>query len=162
MRLESTDGALVELRPIGYRFPDAPASDEGTDWDANWLVIAGDVRTGDGRSWSFADACLTTWEAGAVAGWLRDVVGGGVRATPGRRGHDEVKVFVEPNLALSLAGQDAGAAAIRFHFALEAGPPWLADDVSRFDYVVTVTAPLADVAAAADAWERELAAYPVR
>jgi hypothetical protein len=34
-------------------------------------------------------------------------------------------VIKPPNLAFSPAGRDEGAAAVRVHLSLEAGPPWL-------------------------------------
>jgi len=80
MRLESDDGIVVELSPLRYQFG---SSSTPRDWDANWLIIAAAVRLSDGRSWSFADPCLTTWEARELASWLRGVLAG-VRRRRGR------------------------------------------------------------------------------
>lgn len=153
MRLESTDGARVELCPVSR------ASSDVGDEETDWLVVRGDVRTADGRSWSFVDACLTTWEARGLAEWLRGAAAGAVPPTSGRRGAGEVRAFAEPNLALSVAAGRAEAVTVRFHFALESGPPWLADDADRVDFAVAVSTAPADLTRAAEEWERELAPY---
>ncbi len=44
MRLQSTDGAAVELSIKSYQFG---SSNEPRDWDANWLVVAGAVALSD-------------------------------------------------------------------------------------------------------------------
>ena len=75
MKLVSVDGATVDLRPLHYQFPGTAAAGQ-YDWDANWLVVRGGVRLPDGRTWSFSDPCLTTWEARSLGDWLRGVVAG--------------------------------------------------------------------------------------
>ena len=71
MRLISSDGAAVELKPISYEFPTTTSDRGGSfDHDANWLIIEGDVQTGDGRKWSFRDPCLLTTDAQQLAEWL--------------------------------------------------------------------------------------------
>ena len=75
MRLRSSDGTQVALRPVRYQFPRVRGSRSGRDWDANWLVIHGDVH---GRTWSFKDSCLTTWDARELGAWLRGVASGAV------------------------------------------------------------------------------------
>ena len=59
VRLVSSTGALVELRPAGYQFSQAgrteaegadSTSEAYADWDANWLVIQGDVMAALGAS----------------------------------------------------------------------------------------------------------------
>ena len=69
VRIVSSTRAVVELQPVCYQFSElgstrrggTPGSNAG--WDANWLVVRGEIGTSDGRSWSFTDPCLTTWEA---------------------------------------------------------------------------------------------------
>ncbi len=82
MRLVSDGGASITLHPAAYQFEVTPASGSERDWDANWLMIQGDVRTGDGRQWAFLDPCLTTWEARRLSAWLH---GGARDGTAGRR-----------------------------------------------------------------------------
>ncbi|WP_328291249.1 hypothetical protein OG218_00510 [Kineococcus sp. NBC_00420] len=47
MQLTSTDGAVFELRPSGYEYPDFTTAGE---LDANWLMLHGRVRTAAGES----------------------------------------------------------------------------------------------------------------
>ena len=72
MDINSGDGAWVRMRPLGYQAGVVPPADpaELDGWD-DWLVIAVDVRTADGRGWSFSAPCLTTEEAHEVYRWLR-------------------------------------------------------------------------------------------
>ena len=169
MRLTSTDGTVVELRPLRYQFgpPSVSASTSASAterWDANWLVVTGEVELPDGRTWSFTDPCLTTGEARELGSWLEQVRRGTVVPTaPG--GEDEpALVFTEPELALSLAARDEGSTALRVHLSLGALPPWLqgpgAPDLHA--YVVEVTLTDDGLADAARAWDQELAAFPVR
>jgi hypothetical protein len=141
MRLESDDGIVVELSPLRYQFG---SSSTPRDWDANWLIIAAAVRLSDGRSWSFADPCLTTWEARELASWLRGVLAGEVSPAPfGGEEDERLLVFTEPNLAFSLASSDAERITLRLHLSLESRPPWLHGDTDSdlFDYFIEVSAP---------------------
>jgi hypothetical protein len=63
------------LHPAGYQFEVTPATADEEEWDANWLMICGNVRTADSRRWAFLDPCLTTWEARSLSAWLRAVAG---------------------------------------------------------------------------------------
>ncbi len=165
VRLRSHDGAFVELRPVGYEFARPAAPGPGKDWDANWLVLRGQARTPDGRSWSFEDPCLTTWEARSLLSWLRGVVSGTVPATPfDGSAEEQLLVFTEPVVSLSLAERTPDAALIRVHLSLEGKPPWLQDDdnVDIFEYFLPIDAALNEVSCAADDWEHELEAFPER
>lgn len=167
MRLTSTDGAIVDLAPVRYQYPEM-VPEESPDWDCNWLMIRGDIRLADGRSWWFEDPCLTTWDTKDIARWLRRVRRGLVRpsafageATKGLR------EFTEPNLALSLAARDRRSATIRFHFSAESLPPWLAttpeaDAGLYLAHFVEVTVSLDDLAHAIDEWTAECAQFPER
>jgi hypothetical protein len=129
------------------------------------LVITADIEMSDGRSWSFTDPCLTTWEARELASWLRGVLSGDVQPAPLGGEAERLLVFTEPNLAVSLAGRDREKATMRLHFSAESRPPWLqghrASDL--FDYYFIEVSPThAALAQAVDEWEHELAAFPVR
>ena len=39
----------LDIRPVGYQFGANPQAAPGTDWDANWLVVRGEVQTGRRR-----------------------------------------------------------------------------------------------------------------
>lgn len=162
MRLTSADGVVVELRPLRYQFSSSP---ESGDWDANWLVVAGHVELPDGRSWSFTNPCLTTWEARELGSWLRGVREGDVAPTAFFGEEDDVSlVFTEPDVAFSLAGRNVGMAAVRVHFSLGSLPPWLgeAGGPDLFEFFVVAQLTHATLADALAVWEQELAAFPVR
>jgi len=115
--------------------------------------------------WSFEDPCLTTWEGRLLGRWLHEVVAGAVAPSPSDGGKDERPVvFTEPNLALSLAAADQETVNIRVHLSHEALPPWLAhaDGTELFEFFVVVRLSRADLARAAQDWERELAVFPER
>jgi hypothetical protein len=162
MKLTSADGVVVDLRPLRYQFG---SSAEPRDWDANWLVVAGHVELTDGRSWSFTDPCLTTWEARELGSWLHGVREGTVAPTAFFGQEDDVSlVFTEPNVAFSLAGRSAGVAAVRVHLSLGSLPPWLgeAEGLDLFEFFVVAQLTHAALTDAEAAWEQELAAFPVR
>lgn len=166
MRLASTDGTVVELRPLRYEFglsSKAPAT--RGDWDANWLVVGGRVELPDGRTWSFTEPCLTTGEARELGSWLREVRVGRVAPTTPDGGEDApALVFTEPELAFGLAGRDERSASVRVHLSLGALPPWLqgAGAPEVYAYVVLTELTGAVLDDAERAWDQELAAFPVR
>jgi hypothetical protein len=45
VRLLSRDGASIDIRPIRYQFGASLQTTPGTNWDANWLVIRGEIQT---------------------------------------------------------------------------------------------------------------------
>jgi len=161
--LVGRDGSAVALTPVGYEFPAATDAD-----DAIWLVVRGDVAA-PGGSWSFSDPCLLTYEARALADWLRRAAAGEVpprlAAPPGEDAAWEPDLtFLEPNVAFSLAGVSAERARLRVHFSLESFPPWL-DKERSFDlyaYSVEIDTTRAAVLRAASEWEVEIAAFPRR
>lgn len=166
MRLVSSSRALVELRPTGYQFNDAggtaaqaAARTAGShaDWDANWLVIRGDVTAADGRSWSFTDPCLTTWEAERLSVWLD--------AVSRNAADQDAAVFTEPNISFFVDGRDGDWVRMRVRFSHESLPASLPRDVAGWqagEYFVALEVSMADLAAAARAWDGERQAFPAR
>jgi hypothetical protein len=75
VQITSQDRASIELRIRRYESPDIVGHGEW-DWDANWLQVHGTVTQPDGKTWSFDEACLTTWEAEELGTWLADVAAG--------------------------------------------------------------------------------------
>jgi hypothetical protein len=160
--LTSSDGASIDLRISGYQFPDREATGK-RDWDANWLNVRGNITQADGKSWTFEDPSMTTWEAQALGAWLQGTAAGAVSASPA--GTDEqLLAFTEPNLAFGVESRTGDQVSIRVHFSLEALPPWLQGwqrpDV--FDYFVLVDLSVVELAQAADSWARDLTVHPER
>ncbi|MFE1321405.1 hypothetical protein [Kitasatospora phosalacinea] len=151
----------VELRPLGYQFPVA----RGDEYDDNWLVIGGSVTTAEG-SWSFTDPSLLVHEARQLSAWLRAAAAGTVEPKgPEDDGWLSPDTwFVEPNLAVSLAGRDDAGTVVRVHFSLEALPPWERgeDGADVYQYFVGLRVDAAALLRAADEWDRALAAFPAR
>ncbi len=164
MRL-GTQGGTVSLLPVGYQYPALAARGEH-DWDANWLVIGGEVRTDGGHTWSFTEPCMTTWEAARLAEWLREVASGGVEpvAVDGPADDDRVLAFTEPTLAFGLVSRRGEDVALRVHLSLDPQAPAADDDnpTGLTEYVVPITVSLADLTTAARIWADELASFPAR
>lgn len=155
MRLTS-GAAFVDLRPVGYQYPSVSGG-----WDGNWLLVRGEVGLDDGRSWSFTDPCLTTWEARSLGEWLRAVAENDVPAGDVPAGGGEPFGFTEPNLALSLAARSGDRYTVRIHLSLESRPSWQAGGAVHA-YFVCLTLGGDDLLRGADDWARELAAFPPR
>jgi len=160
MRLASANGNSVTVRLDGYQYPAITGSGDN-DYDANWLMVACEVVNG-GRSWSFRDPCLLTWDAHEIAGWLRSVSDGSRRPEPISPDGDDggLLVFTEPNLAFNLHERTPNAATIRVYLSLEALPSGAEPEI--FEYFVELTMTTDAVAAALSEWEAELRQYPVR
>jgi hypothetical protein len=168
VKLVSADGASVDLRPVGYEYEQAPPADSAWEsepvWDANWLVILGQVRAADGREWTFSDPCLTTWEAERLLEWLQALGCGEVR---------KALTFTEPNLGFRVDAQDDERVRLRVHFSAESLPPGLRTADPRTadprtasrrvgGYDVLLAIGRADLAAAAQAWAEDCQAFPLR
>jgi hypothetical protein len=156
MQLQSPDGASVDLRITGGR------------WDPHgtWLQIRGHITLADGKTWSFENPCLTTWDAQELGGWLRDVAAGTVPPSPLVDGEPEgVLEFLEPNLAFSVEERTADRGRIRIHFSLESLPPWLQNRAVRpslLQYFVRLEVSAEDLIRAAESWMLELAEFSER
>jgi hypothetical protein len=111
MRLGSPDGSSVELRILGYEFPDVKAE----EYDSNWLLIEIDVTHPKGH-WVSRDPCLLTYEVARLADWLADI----------SRGKDvnAIQRFIEPNLEFRLISPNPAQRFLRIYFELECRPDW--------------------------------------
>jgi hypothetical protein len=164
VRLLSSDNVSIELSIARYQFPDLQGHGD-RDWDANWLQISGAVVLADGKTWSFEDPSLTTWEAAKLGQWLREVADGSLKPLPFGTGEaDELLWFTEPNLAFGLEERIADQVLLRVHFSLEALPPWLsgAEQPDIFDFFVVLDVPAAQVDIAAADWAVALGRFPQR
>lgn len=163
MILASTHQGRVSLAPVAYEFPAYRAVGPGLDWDANWLMIRGEVHHPDGSTWTFTDPCLTTFEARELGDWLHTVAADEV--TPQARGEDLVDVcFTEPNLAFTLLDRDETRCVLAVHFSFEALPPWRQgfDRPGIMGHAVHLSLTRDDLLRAVQEWRQELRAFPVR
>jgi hypothetical protein len=165
VRLRSSDGAEVVLWPTGYQF--GRGSMPPGNWDANWLRVRGEVRTAIGRTWSFHDPCLTTWDAVELLTWLRAAAQGKVPPTDSpAEDSDGLLGFTEPNLGFSVASVDDSHIVLRVHFSLESTPGWPdTESEANYDvyaYSVRLSMTRRELLAAVDCWQADIADYPTR
>ena len=162
MRLEALNGHYVVLAVTGYQFASGQSTSDQADWDANWLMIRGEVWDGD-QSWDFHDPCMTTWEARELASWLRGP-GNANRATVAAADREEPQLWLtEPNLMFILDGASQGITTLDIYFNAESRPPSDSnDDDEGLGHQVRLTIPQANIAAAASGWEEDLTHFPVR
>lgn len=127
-----------------YQFPDI-TDDE---WDSNWLVVAGEADL-KGKSWSFRDPCLTTFEVERLAYWLDGVAA--------REPVGSICGFTEPNLEFECVSDKS----VRISFWLEALPPWARHDSDLGDvgFYVPIDGTLSATAACL---RRMLSRFPIR
>jgi hypothetical protein len=147
MKFCGVDGQSVELRVVGYQFPDLAE----IEFDSNWLRIEGKVSHPRGQ-WSFEDPCLLTYEVSRLADWLDALAQGNSIS-------DEIG-FVEPNLSFRIV-RSATATVLRVYFELEARPGWVATPTAGLEDL-RVEFPLQelDLRQAACSLREELANYP--
>ena len=146
MQLVGRQGTRLELRLVGYQYPD----ERYDPWDSNTLLVSVRVLTPEG-SWDVVDPCLTTWEAGHLIQWLAalgarpDLLGGRLN---------------EPNVAFTARVNGAGGDQIMVEasFELELRPPWLGSG----NLTVELDVDRRQLAAAAVALRHDLAAFPQR
>ncbi|MEW1957169.1 hypothetical protein [Kineococcus sp. NPDC059986] len=164
MQLTSTDGAVFVLGLTGYQYP---GRDDPGGWDANWLVVHGEVRTSDGESWSFDDPSLTTWDAQELQRWLHAAAEGHVDPVDDAQADGTGRLaFTEPNLAFSIAAVVGHETLLRVHLSAEAvsgRPGWTRETAPEL-YAYTVPFRLHHDAlrTAAQEWDRDVEAFPPR
>lgn len=164
MRLASSDGACVELRPVRYEFGSpTPQTDGAFDFDANWVVVEGHVRTVEGTEYTFRDPCLLTDEMRRISRWLRAVAAHRVPPMPLPVDESRLLAFTEPNVAFSVSADHRNEVQIRVHLSLESGPPSLvAEGLDLYEYFVELALTSEDLADAAARWDAEVAPFPQR
>ncbi|HEY7660053.1 MAG TPA: hypothetical protein VIC58_05595 [Actinomycetota bacterium] len=154
----SSIGDELRISPLRYEFPRETSGD-----DANWIVVRGEVRLAQGRSWSFDNPCMETMDLPKVEQWLRGVADG----TVGPRGWDHyseddpihpVLDFLEPNLAFRLAERAGERCVVEVAFFLESHPERSRDE--RFHLRLDMA--IQEVERAADEWHQEREAFPPR
>ena len=164
---QALDGTRVLLRVAGYEFPhhkgrSTPAE---VDFDANWLLVQGEIQTPDDEGWQFCDPCMLTWEAKGFGLWLAQAAG---VAPPEVLVGDAEPVlswepnqigFLEPNLEWSLRERDDVLVTVDLVLSLEALPPWVD---GRGPFTIPLTLHRDDLAEAAVRWLEEVSHYPYR
>jgi len=123
MLLRSATGSRFKISPVGYEFPDSESQTDGDDTDANWIVTRGSATSSDGRIAEFLEPFLATMDARELTEWLREAAAGRIepRANPTE---DELWLFIEPTLALSVESRTKDRVSIRVHLSSVIRPSW--------------------------------------
>jgi hypothetical protein len=149
MKLASRDGHFLELRILGYEFPQL----ETEEYDSNWLIIAGNVTHSRG-SWQFTQPCLLTYEAERLASWMDALAEANLLST--------TCGFIEPNLEFR-ALFNTKRPVLQVYFNLEARPLWASSACAgKEDIWVEFPIEELDLRTATRQWRTELTAYPQR
>lgn len=153
----------VEIEVLGYQFPRVRPTASEFDWDANWLVVQGNVKLG-ARAWSFSDPCLTTVEAVELGEWLRRVANSSdEQPINGRLGDRRFCRFVEPNISVELDFVAQSVVSLVWLFAQESAPPGATDE-ERYGLGVPVPVTVSSGLLIQEAveWAESLRSFPVR
>jgi hypothetical protein len=118
VRLESRDGAWVDLRVLRRQRTEQRGRRPEEDWAADWLVVRGELRLPDELHWTFREPCLTPWEGRRLGSWLRAVADG----PPGGAAPGTTLRFAEPLLSLALDAARADRRLLRLHVTGAAAP----------------------------------------
>jgi len=150
VQLAGLEGNELELRVVGYQFPD----DDVDPWDSNWLLVSLRVVSQAG-TWEVVDPCLTTWEAKHLVRWLVNAAARDPGASP--------VTFSEPNLVVSAGPKpgDPNRVLLRAAFQLELRPPW-ARASGGSELVVELDVGRAALARAAASLLGDLVRFPQR
>jgi hypothetical protein len=114
VRLESRDGAWVDLRVLRRQRTEQRGRRPEEDWATDWLVVRGEVQLPGDLHWTFREPCLTPWEGRQLASWLRAAADGPVPGTTLR--------FAEPLLSLALDAVREDRRLLRLHVTGAAAP----------------------------------------
>jgi hypothetical protein len=151
MLLRGREGNELELRLVGYQFPD----EERDPWDSNWLLVSVRVLAPEG-SWDVVDPCLTTWEAKRLVSYLIHAAAHDPLAVP--------MTFTEPNLTVTARSRTS--APLRVHvracFSLELRPPWVRSVAGTNNLCVDLDLERDDLARAAASLLSDVIAFPQR
>jgi hypothetical protein len=150
MKLNGENKTKVELRIVGYQFPNN-VSDEH---DANWLRVFLSVTVPEG-SWETVDSCLLTWEVNSLADWLQNIA----EEKDPKNDLD----FIEPNLRCQILDSLPSVKRIRIFFELESRPRWKKADWSGMnDLWAELNASSAELLEAAKSLRDDINKFPQR
>jgi hypothetical protein len=154
VRISSTDGNALEIRVVGYQFPDA--TDLARRY--SWHMVQGSANVED-ASWHFRWQALTCDESPRIGSWLRSLATEVGTEADLHAGAPRRLGFTEPNLAFVGLDLQPHRLLLRVELDLEfhrdrahwrAGQPYLLDlDVSGEQLLE-----------AAQQWDEAIAIYP--
>lgn len=152
MKLSGREGNELEMRLVGYEFPE----NDTDPWDSNWLLVSVRVVTPQG-TWDVVDPCLTTWEAKHLVRWLVNAAA-----------HDPAAAtveFTEPNLSVTARAKPRAPKRVLMKacFEFELRPPWPGStDGGAGPLCVELDVERSEVARAAASLLGDLIRFPAR
>jgi hypothetical protein len=158
VQLWGVAGYGVDMRVVGYQFPDADDPAER----CSWHMVEGTATCAEG-SWSWRYPALTCDESPRLSAWLRSVADAGESEPAGAGGTVRpmaTLTFLEPNLSLTLVGCSPGAVLIDIGLDLEAAPPWQPRRAAGNPFRVRCDVAREHLLRAAEDWDAEIAPYP--
>jgi hypothetical protein len=147
--IESTNHhSILLLRVVRYEYPEHTQTNKQNcqfDWDANWLVLLGEITNQTGMTLSFTKSCLTTLEAIKLGHWLQhaDQFSGYTRLQ-----------FTEPYLQFSATHRGSLVTlSVKFQSGTQYGVNSISTDISI---------DVKDLVRAGKQWLAELECFPLR
>jgi hypothetical protein len=148
VRLESRDGAWVDLTVLRRQRTELRGRRPEDDWAADWLVVRGEVALPGELRWTFREPCLTPWEGRRLVSWLRAVAEG----PPGGAAPGATLRFTEPLVSLALDDARADRRLLRLHVTGAAAP----QPARPLGGGVVLDVAVTDLRRAAAAWSADL------
>ncbi|MDI6105506.1 hypothetical protein QLQ12_43685 [Actinoplanes sp. NEAU-A12] len=157
VRLIDAAGYGVDLRVVGYQFPDA----EDLSLRHSWHVVEGTATSPEG-SWRFRYPALTCDDSVYVARWLRRTAGQGLppAGTDAAPGVPPILSFTEPNLSMTLVEHSATQVVLDIGLDVEFSPPWAHRPRAGGPFTIRCSFGYEQLERAAAEWEHEIALYP--
>jgi hypothetical protein len=150
MLIKCIDNQIVEMKIIGYEFPDLKYADDNND--RNWLKIYLNVKANIGN-WSNIDSALMTVEVEQLIRWFSEL-------SDNKEPESNLNYFLEPNISFDLLNKfNDNIKLIRITFDQEFLPKNSNDDD---DYFVDFEADNVELKRLAEDLKTELEKYPYR
>jgi hypothetical protein len=158
---DATSSSFLRLEPFSYQFSHVA----GDSFDDNWLVIKGTAQA-SGEKWNFQDPALLVDEAHRLGAWLRKSASGSAKPLEADADGRTWPEFpnIEPNIRYGLVEWSPDSVTVRFFLWLESAPPssWSVGTRINMDFYFDLTTTPQLLFDAADAWEAQLARFPMR
>jgi hypothetical protein len=152
MRLFDSAGHGVDLRVVGYQFPEPE-----DPMHFSWHMIEGTAVSPQG-TWTFRAAGLGCDESPRLSAWLRAAAD----FTPADQSASRLEspFFKEPNVKFALGGCTGETIVLEIGFDMKFAPPWRPQRYTGDAFVIAVESTREQVRLAARDWDVEIATYP--
>ncbi|MDR0443872.1 MAG: hypothetical protein LBH44_10740 [Treponema sp.] len=146
MKFDCINNQFVELKIIGYQFPEI-LDDE---WDSNWLNVYINVKSIK-KYWNVTDPAITTFELRSLIYWLKNISENKIIKNRNMN-------FTEPNISFQLMNEfGSDIKRIKINFRMEFSPLKKGTECD-----IELTANNTQLKNYAEKLEYELSEYPER